>query len=189
MPEFPSVGRRLENLKKQALTYFGVFCGLAGIGIAGGDEALFVLGGIGASFLAPAIYCWNRTCQPPTREIMQLAKARHGLLTISEITSELDIDPHLARRGLEQLQKLKIASIRWQEVQKNLWEFPDYLTLPIPETIELAKARGGRVTVQDLLASGQSLQTANDTLNALSEAGLAHQDPAAAGRAVIVTTQ
>jgi hypothetical protein len=178
MPTIPSAGRRLESLKKQAISYFGVFCVFAGIGIAGGDEALFVLGGFGASFLAPALYCWSRSRQPPTKEIMQLARARNGLLTLSEITTELDIEPHLAHRALEQLKKLKIASQRWQEIHKNVWEFPDYLQLPVQQSLDIARTHDGRITLQDLLAQGHSLDTAQQTLDTLSREGLARPDAA-----------
>jgi len=66
------------------------------------------------------------------------------------------------------------------------------LKLPILESIELAKARGGRLSLQDLVASGHSAETARQTLDALNNKGLAQEDPAntsASDRAIIVTTQ
>jgi len=60
------------------------------------------------------------------------------------------------------------------------------------ESIELAKAKGGRLSVQDLVASGHSADTARQTLDALNSKGLAQEDPANTAtndRAIIVTTQ
>jgi len=66
----------------------------------------------------------------PKVQIMRLAESRDGLLTLSEITTALDIDPDLALRTLKTLAKSGIAHQRWEEVHKNLWEFPDYTKRP-----------------------------------------------------------
>jgi hypothetical protein len=90
------------------------------------------------------------------------------LLTLPEVSTSLDIDPHLAARALKQLQKLNIASPRWQEYRKNLWEFPDYVHLPLDQAIDIGKAAGGCITLKDLLAQGHSLDTAQQTLDTLA---------------------
>ncbi len=71
----------------------------------------------------------------PKVQIMRLAESRNGLLTLSEITTALDIDPDIAIRTLKALAKTGIAQQRWEEVRKNLWEFPDYLKLPAQEPL------------------------------------------------------
>lgn len=151
-----------------------------GIGIGG-----FICLGLGVTTLARAYFSAR---QLPKKEILRLAEARKGLLTVSEIATALDLEPGLALKTLQALSKDGIATQRWTEVRKNLWEFPDYLTLPIPESIELAKANGGRLTLEALVASGHSEKTARDTFDALSEKGLAHSDPAPGAPAIIVTT-
>jgi hypothetical protein len=130
-----------------------------------------------------------RTRRLPKKEVMRLAEQRGGLLTVSEITTALDLDPALAKKTLEALSKDGLASIRWQEYRKNLWEFPDYMTLPISESIELAKNKGGRLSENDLVATGHSRTIARQTLDALADKGLAQPDPAAPSSTLIVTTQ
>ncbi|HVX84660.1 MAG TPA: hypothetical protein VH253_07575 [Phycisphaerae bacterium] len=132
---------------------------------------------------------FRRSRTLPTQEVMRLAEARHGLLTLSETATALDIDPDLALRTLQALSKKGIASQRWTELRKNLWEFPDYMTLPIPQSIELAKSHGGRLSLSDLVSSGHSTQTARDTLTTLTEKGLAQPDPASPQSTLIITTQ
>ncbi|HVS70398.1 MAG TPA: hypothetical protein VHQ47_04000 [Phycisphaerae bacterium] len=132
---------------------------------------------------------FRRSRTLPTKEVMRLAEARHGLLTLSETATALDIDPDLALRTLQALSKKGIASQRWTEVRKNLWEFPDYMTLPIPQSIELAKSNGGRLSLSDLVSSGHSTKTARDTLTTLTEKGLAQPDPASPQSTLIITTQ
>jgi hypothetical protein len=158
-------------------------------GIANGGMALggLICMGLGAIELGQTLV---RKRQLPKKEVMRLAEQRNGLLTLSEITTALDIDPDVANRTLQALSKSGIASQRWAEYRKNLWEFPDYMALPLSESIELAKAKGGRLSYDDLVASGHSPKIARETLDALSDKGLAQQDPASSGtRAVIVTTQ
>jgi hypothetical protein len=125
----------------------------------------------------------------PKKEVMKLAESRNGLLTLSETATALDIDPALAEKTLKALSKMGIATQRWQDYRKNVWEFPDYIHLPISETLDLAKKKGGRISLNDLVASGQSIETATQTLDTLSEKGLAQQDPTATSRAVILNTQ
>jgi hypothetical protein len=150
-------------------------------GIFGGGSALL-------GFLT--VYFATR---PPTTEIMHLARENHGLLTLSEIVTTLNISPKRAIRSLRILQAHGIASQRWQEFRKNLWEFPDYMTLPLFESIELAKTQGGRLTAVDLTASGHSREIARQTMVTLREKGLAQPDPDAPANAtapdLIVTTQ
>jgi DNA-binding transcriptional ArsR family regulator len=157
-------------------------------GLASGGMTLAGLICMGVGLISLGETLWKKR-QLPKREIMRLAEQRNGLLTLGEITTALDIDPEIARRTLQALSKAGIASQRWEEFRKNLWEFPDYMTLPITESIELAKARGGRLTLDDLVASGYSRDTARQTLDTLSEKGLAQQDPATTSPALIVTTQ
>ncbi len=91
--------------------------------------------------------------KPPTKELLLLAQARQGILTLPEVSTALDIDPHLAAYALRRLQKLNIATPCWQEIRKNLWEFPDYMPAEIMDAIELARSRCNRPTAEDLLNS------------------------------------
>ena len=143
----------------------------------------------GSGFLTLAALLFAASRKAPSKEVLLLAQSKKGLLTLSEITTTLDIDPNLAARALRQLQKHKIASPRWQEIRKNLWEFPDYQDLPLDQTLELAQARGGRLTVDDLTAAGQSRETAKQTLATLTSAGLVKEDPAAPAPAVLLQPQ
>jgi hypothetical protein len=130
--------------------------------------------------------------RPPTDAIMCLAKDNHGILSFSDIITTLNISPKRALKALRILQSHGIASQRWQEFRKNLWEFPDYMTLPLTESIELAKAHGGTLTLDALTAAGHSPETARQTLDTLSQKGLAQPDPArptADASARIVTAQ
>lgn len=124
----------------------------------------------------------------PKKEILQLAQARNGLLTVSEIATALAIDPDLALNTLRHLQRIGVASPRWEELQRNLWEFPDYVKLPIAETIDLARARGGRVSMRDLLAQGHTPDIARQTIDALSDKGLAQPDTASADTVVLAAS-
>ncbi|HVT79955.1 MAG TPA: hypothetical protein VHM90_04805 [Phycisphaerae bacterium] len=153
--------------------------GTGGMAFAG-----YICIGVGLLGLAQTFL---KSRQLPKKELMRLAEQRKGILTLSEIATALNIEPEIARRTLQALAKDGIAIQRWEEFRKNLWEFPDYMKLPITESIELAKAKGGRLSMQDLLNSGHSADVARQTLDTLSDKGLAHQDPAT--RDVIVTTQ
>ena len=114
----------------------------------------------------------------PKKEVHALAESRSSILTLSETATALDIDPTLAEKTLKALSKMGIATQRWQDYRKNVWEFPDYIQLPIAQTLDLAKKKGGRISLNDLVASGQSIETATQTLDTLSERkGLAQQDP------------
>jgi hypothetical protein len=160
--------------------------GLGGIASGGMAFAGLICIGIGLLGIGRSFFQARRL---PKKEIMRLAEQRGGLLTLSEIATALDIDPDLAARSLRALSKSGIASQRWLEYRKNLWEFPDYMTLLISESIELAKTKGGRLTLTDLVSSGHTPETARQTLDALSEKGLAREDPTAGSRGIIVTTQ
>jgi len=93
----------------------------------------FLLWGSGFTAVG-ALFYW-RSRKLPGKEILLLAESRGGLLTLPEVSTTLDIDPGLAASALKELQKLHIACPRWQELRKNLWEFPDYMTLPIAESV------------------------------------------------------
>jgi hypothetical protein len=181
MINFAGVGKRLRTRRNEALfnLLFGLLISAFAFMWEGGAGALFLLIGIG--FLCGGTFGFLLSRQLPVKEIMQLAESRNGLLTLSEITTTLDIDPALAARALKKLQALKIASPRWQEIRKNLWEFPDYVQLPLEESLELAEKSGGRVTLKDLVSQGYSVDTAQQTLNTLSREGLARPDAADAG--------
>ena len=166
-----------------------IHSGLNGLATGGMALAGMIVTGVG---LVEVFKTVSASRQLPKKEVMRLAEERGGLLTVSEITTALDIDPDRAKKTLQALSKDGIAAQRWEEFRKNLWEFPDYLKLPIVESIELAKAKGGRLSVQDLVASGHSPDTARQTLDALNSKGLAQEDPAnsaTSDRAIIVTTQ
>jgi len=139
--------------------------------------------------LAIGAFFYFLSMELPKKEILQLAETHNGLLSLSEISTALAIDPQTALRTLLLLQRLGIAIPRWQELQKNLWEFPDYLKLPIAETIDLAKKHGGRLSLKDLISAGHSVDVAQQTFDALSEKGLAQKDPSATGPALILETQ
>jgi hypothetical protein len=158
--------------------------GLGGVASGGIAFSGYICVGVGLLGIAQTFL---KSRQLPKKELMRLAEQRKGILTLSEIATALNIEPEIARRTLQALAKDGIAIQRWEEFRKNLWEFPDYMKLPITESIELAKAKGGRLSMQDLLNSGHSADVARQTLDTLSDKGLAHQDPAT--RDVIVTTQ
>ena len=65
----------------------------------------------------------------PTTDVMRFAQSRGGLVTLSEIATTLDLDPETVVKTLRKLQKLGVAMHRWEEVRRNLWEFPDYLPM------------------------------------------------------------
>jgi hypothetical protein len=162
---------------------------IAKTGLPGISKGGMALGGlivltVGIVQISEAIL---RARRLPKKEILKLAQSRQGLLTLGEITTALDLDPAVVKKTLEALSKDGLASIRWQEYRKNLWEFPDYMTLPISESLELAKSKGGRITENDLVATGHSRQTARQTLDALADKGLAQPDPTAAASTLIVT--
>jgi len=142
--------------------------------------SLFVAAGITFLFLA---------AKTPTADILRLAQSKKGVLTLGEIITTLDVSPGRALRALKQLQKVGLANPRWQELQKNIWEFPDYQELPLQETLDLAHKKGGRVSLKDLLAAGHSLDTAQQTLQTLTDKGLACQDPAAAAPTFVLAAQ
>lgn len=111
----------------------------------------------------------------PTKEILQLAQDYKGLVTVGEIATGLGINPDLAIRALRHLQQVGMTEPHWQELQKNLWEFPDYVQLPIAEAIDLARKHGGKLTLQDLVARGYTLDVAQQTFETIQQKGLAHE--------------
>jgi hypothetical protein len=127
-------------------------------------------------FLGVGAFVYSLSRVAPTKDVLLLAEAKKGLVTLPEVSTALDIDPRLASRALKQLQKLGIANPCWQEYRKNLWEFPDYVNLPLDRALEIAK-KSGRVTLKDLVAQGHSVDTAQRTLDALSREGLAAEPP------------
>jgi hypothetical protein len=131
-------------------------------------------------------YFYFRSMELPVKEIMQLAEDKGGVLTLSEICTALGVDPDVALRALVHLQRVGVAAPRWQEIQKNLWEFPDAIKLPIGEAIDLAKEGGGRVTIRDLVAAGHSVEVAEQTFDAIAEKGLAQQETGSSGRCLRV---
>jgi hypothetical protein len=185
-----STQQRIRRLKGMgwALGTLGVFLLVMGVTNERGSDRDSLVAFSGLLILAGIVVAFMPRPKPST-EILRLAQAHNGLLTLSEIATTLDIDPALALRTLKHLQKLGVAAQRWEELRKNLWEFPDYIQLPISQALDLAKAKGGRVTLRDLVASGHSLDIASQTFDTLSEKGLAQQDPAAGDRTLIVQVQ
>jgi len=159
------------------------FNAFAGKGMALGG---MICVGLGLLSLGQSLF---QTTKLPKKEVMRLAEERNGILTLSEITTALDIEPDVAKRTLQALSKDGIASQRWQEFRQNLWEFPDYIKLPIAETLNLAKSKGGRITLKDLLVQGHSVDIAQQTLDTLSQKGLAQQDPASTSPSLILESQ
>ncbi|MGN6371284.1 MAG: hypothetical protein ACTHN5_23770 [Phycisphaerae bacterium] len=131
---------------------------------------LFLMG-LGAFF-------YYLSMELPTREILQVAKDNNGLITLGELSTALDIKPDLALHALKHLQRLGLAEPRWEELQKNLWQFPDYTQLPIAATIELARKNGGNISLHDLVAHGYTLEVAQQTFDTLHKKGLAQNQPA-----------
>jgi len=136
--------------------------------------------------MAVGAYFYVRSMELPVKEIMQLAETKGGVLTLSEICTAVSVNPDVALKTLGYLQRLNVAAPRWEELQKNLWEFPDVVKLPIAQAIEMAKKSGGKLRLQDLVASGHSLEVAEQTFDALAEKGLAHAENTGAGRCVSV---
>jgi len=141
-----------------------------------------------AFVMAVGVYFWYRSMELPLKEIMQLAESRNGLLTLSEAATALDVDPDRVADSLHCLERRGLAKPCWQELNKNLWEFPDSMHLPIAQTIDLARSHGGRVNLQDLVASGQSLELAQQTFSVLAEKGLAREERAE-GRSLVFEMQ
>lgn len=81
--------------------------------------------------LTLGLLLYTRSFQLPTKELLRLAQARSGLLTLSDIATTLDIEPRIALRTLRKLQRLGLVSPRWSEPHRNLWEFHDYVQLPM----------------------------------------------------------
>jgi hypothetical protein len=122
----------------------------------------------------------------PRAEIMQIAQERGGLVTEGELATALGAGPEVVRRTLAYLQRLGIASPQWTELRRNLWEFPDYVKLPMREAVTLAKTKGGCVTIADLLAQGHSLDVAEETLETLTQKGLGRTEGAGQARSVVL---
>src|SRR4051812_25079210 len=78
----------------------------------------------GGGFAALGLLAYAASRKAPAKETLHLAQSRQGVLTLPEVSTALDIDPQLAAKALSQLQKLKIATPRWQDIRRNIWEFP-----------------------------------------------------------------
>jgi hypothetical protein len=191
MPDLTAFSRRLRRLKTAAAALFFAGAGMLVIDFTtkfptaqkGEFAALWLVA------IAVSGYLYYRSMELPATEVLQLAEAKGGLLTLSEIATALNIDPALALRTLQYLQSTGVAAPHWQELQKNLWQFPDYLKLPLAQSLDFAKANGGRVSLKDLLAQGHSVDTAMQTFQTLTDKGLAQADPASPTPSVIIATQ
>ena len=196
MKDFTSVGRRLRRYKFAAFLLFATTTVVLTAAIVDYSEhpsapwvqrdlmyASLWAGGIALlGFLA---YAASRT--PPTRETLRLAQSRHGLLTLPDVSTTFDIDPNLAGKTLAQLQKLKLAVPRWQEFRRNIWEFPDYMDLPIAPSPELAE--NDTLSTEKHPPTSADRQTALPALNALDHNDLASEAPSNAAPAMIATSQ
>jgi len=87
----------------------------------------------------------------PTTDIMRFAESRGGLVTLSEIATTLDLDPETVVKTLRKLQKLGVAIHRWEEVRRNVWEFPDYMQLPPVEPHAPVQAEMVRPVARDMM--------------------------------------
>ncbi|MEI8194987.1 MAG: hypothetical protein WCI73_03665 [Phycisphaerae bacterium] len=134
-------------------------------------------------------FFWWRSMELPSKEILQMAESRNGVLTVTEITTALDIRPELALRTLRFLAAKGLARSCWEQWEKNLWEFPDSVHLPIAQALELARTKGGRVALQDLIAGGHSVQVAEQTFTVLANKGLAHDETTGQTRSLVFTPQ
>lgn len=134
-------------------------------------------------------FFWWRSMELPLKEILQLAESRNGVLTLSEIATALDIRPGLALRALRALASAGLAHICWEDVQKNLWEFPDAVRLPIGQALNLARSHGGRVALGDLVADGHSVEVAEQTFEVLAGKGLARDEGSGGGRCLVFAEQ
>jgi len=97
------------------------------------------------------------------------------------------LDVILAGKTLAQLQKLKLAVPRWQEFRRNIWEFPDYMDLPIAPSPELAE--NDTLSPEKHPPTSPDRQPAHPALNALTHQDLAPQPPSQAVPAMIATSQ
>lgn len=125
---------------------------------------------IAAMVVGAVAYC--RSLELPVREIMQLASSHEGILTLTEISTQLEISPDLAMRTLRYLQQRNLARPSLQMVEKNLWEFPDCLKLPLDRAAELAQRQEGKLTLEQLMATGVSLEDAERTMEVLRARGM-----------------
>jgi hypothetical protein len=142
----------------------------------------------GLWLFAMAVGAWfyYLSMELPRAELMQIAQERGGVVTEGELATALGVGPELIKRTLAYLQTLGIAAPRWEELRKNLWEFPDYVKLPVGEAIALARKQGGRVTVADLLDGGHSLEVAQETVETLAAKGIGHNEGVGNARAVVL---
>jgi hypothetical protein len=136
--------------------------------------------------IALGVFFYVLSLELPRAEVMQVAQERGGLVTEGELATALGVGPEVIRRTLTYLQRLGIACPQWTELRRNLWEFSDYIKLPMREAITMAKAKGGRVTVADLLAQGHSLDIAEETVETLAEKGLGRGEGTGEGRGVVL---
>mgnify|MGYP001598852433 FL=1 len=136
--------------------------------------------------LALGAFFYYLSLELPRAEILQVAQDRGGVVSEGELATSLGVGPEIIKRTLAYLQQLGLACPKWQELEKNLWEFPDYVKLPMGQAIEIARKQGGRVSVADLLGSGHSLDVAEETLETLASKGLGRGEGTGDARAVVL---
>ena len=76
---------------------------------------------------------------------------------------------------------------RWQEFRRNIWEFPDYMDLPIAPSPELAE--NDTRSPEKHPPTSADRQTALPALNALDHNDIASEAPSNAAPAMIATSQ
>lgn len=112
------------------------------------------------------IFYW-RSLELPAREILQLAQDNSGLMTVTEITTKLQVSPDLVLRTLRFLATRNLARPSLHEVEKNLWEFPDAMKLPITQAMDLARSNEGHLDVRQIIDLGISPDSAEQTMHVL----------------------
>lgn len=118
------------------------------------------------------LFFWYLSMELPVREILRLAELRDGLLTLTEISTELNVTPGVALKALRHLQAHGLARVSWQTLEKNLYEFPDATDLPLGLAAELAQTANGQLTEAKLVERGVSARLAQQTIQALGQRGL-----------------
>ncbi len=91
-----------------------------------------------------ALYLASRKL--PLAEVLDLARERRGRLTLSEITSELQIDLRTAELCIEVLRRKKLVR-SGMAIQQDVLIFPDSYALPEAEALAVAQKHGGTLTV------------------------------------------
>jgi hypothetical protein len=128
-----------------------------------------------AAAMILGIFLYYRSLELPVREVLQLAQSHDGMLTLTEIATELDVSPDVAIRTLRFLAARNLARPSLQQIEKNLWEFPDCLKLPLAQAMDLAKENDGKLDLQQLMATGVSLESAQQTIDVMKARGFLRQ--------------